>query len=63
MDFSNKVGLTIGTGRCGTPFIYQIMEKEPEVASSHERDPDNETFHRYCRWNNLPEDNEGFLAT
>ena len=63
MDFSNKVGFTIGTGRCGTLFIYQLMEKEPEVASSHERNPDNETFHRYCRWNNLPVDNEGFLAT
>lgn len=63
MDFSNKVGFTIGTGRCGTLFLYQLMEMEPDVASSHERNPDNETFHRYCRWNNLPVDNEGFLIT
>jgi len=63
MDFSNRVGFTIGTGRCGTLFLYQLMEKEPEVAISHERNPDNETFHRYCRWNDLPVDDEGFLAT
>lgn len=63
MDFTNKVGFTIGTGRCGTLFLYQLMEKESVVVSSHERNPDNETFHRYCKWNNLPVDDEGFLAT
>ncbi len=63
MDYSNKVGFTIGTGRCGTLFLYELMEKEPKVASSHERNPDNEAFHRYCKWNKLPVDNEGFLAT
>lgn len=63
MDFSNKVGFTIGTGRCGTLFLYQLMDMEPEVASSHERNPDNETFHRYCKWNGLPVDDEGFLET
>jgi hypothetical protein len=34
---------------------------EPCVASSHERNPLNEAFHRYCKWNNLPIDDEGFL--
>jgi hypothetical protein len=63
MDFPNKVGFTIGTGRCGTLFLYQLLEKEPQVASSHERNPDNETFHRYCKWHDLPVDDEGFLAT
>lgn len=63
MNFDNKVGFTIGTGRCGTLFLYQLMEKEPQVASSHERNPDNETFHRYCKWHDLPVDHEGFLAT
>lgn len=63
MNFENKVGFTIGTGRCGTLFLYQLMEKEPLVASSHERNPDNETFHRYCKWHDLPVDHEGFLAT
>lgn len=62
MDFSNKTGFTIGTGRCGTLFLYQLMEMESSVASSHERNPDNEAFHRYCKWHNLPIDNEGFLA-
>lgn len=59
----NKVGFAIGTGRCGTLFLYQLMDKEPRVASSHERNPDNETFHRYCKWHDLPVDHEGFLAT
>jgi len=63
MNFENKVGFTIGTGRCGTLFLYQLMDKEPNVASSHERNPDNETFHRYCQWHGLPVDHEGFLAT
>lgn len=62
MNFKNKVGFAIGTGRCGTLFLYQLMDKEPQVASSHERNPDNETFHRFCKWHNLPVDDEGFLA-
>ena len=62
MDYLNKVGFAIGTGRCGTLFLHQLMEKEPHVASSHERNPDNETFHRYCKWHGLPVDDEGFLT-
>lgn len=62
MSFENKVGFTIGTGRCGTLFMYQLMGMEPHVASSHERNQDNETFHRYCKWHNLPVDHEGFLV-
>jgi len=63
MDLINKVGFTIGTGRCGTLFLYEVMQKEPDVASAHERNPDNEAFHRYCKWHGLPVDDEGFLAT
>ena len=62
MSFSNKVGFTIGTGRCGTLFLYEVMQREPDVASSHERNPENEAFHRYCKWHRLPVDDEGFLA-
>ena len=62
MMFTNKVGFTIGTGRCGTLFLYHVMEKEPDVASSHERNPENEAFQRYCKWHRLPVDDEGFLA-
>jgi hypothetical protein len=62
MDFANKVGYAIGTGRCGTLFLYQALQLEPEVASSHERNPENEAFHRYCKWHRLPVDDEGFLA-
>ena len=61
MDLKNKVGFAIGTGRCGTNFISKVIELEPNVASAHERNPLNEAFHRYCKWYNLPVDNEGFL--
>jgi hypothetical protein len=62
-DFANRAGFAIGTGRCGTMFLYEVMAKEPGVASSHERNPDNEAFQRYCKWHGLPVDDEGFLAT
>jgi hypothetical protein len=62
MNLGNKVGFTIGTGRCGTLFLYEVVQREPDVASSHERNPENEAFHRYCKWHRLPVDDEGFLA-
>jgi len=63
MTFANSPVYAIGTGRCGTLFLYHVMEREPDVASSHERNPENEAFHRYCKWHRLPIDDEGFLAT
>ncbi|HRP94658.1 MAG TPA: hypothetical protein PL143_00270 [Rhodocyclaceae bacterium] len=63
MTPDGKVGFAIGTGRCGTLFLHQAVALEPHVSSSHERNPDNEAFHRYCKWNDLPVDDEGFLHT
>jgi hypothetical protein len=57
----NQPIFAIGTGRCGTQFLAKVMDGEAGVASSHERNPLNETFHRYCQWYNLPVDEEGFL--
>jgi hypothetical protein len=62
MDLTDKVGFAIGTGRCGTLFLHQLLAAEPEVASAHERNPEAEAFHRYCLWHDLPVDDEGFLA-
>lgn len=62
-NFQGQVGFAIGTGRCGTQFIARIMQQEQGIASVHERNPFNETFHRYCKWYNLPVDSEGFLQT
>lgn len=62
MNLEGKVGFCIGTGRCGTLFYYELAGREPRVASSHERNPDNEAFQRYCKWHRLPVDDEGFLA-
>ena len=60
---NGRVSFAIGTGRCGTHFIAQVIDLEPNVASVHERNPLNETFHRYCKWYDLTVDCEGFLQT
>jgi hypothetical protein len=60
-DLEGRVGFAVGTGRCGTLFVAQVLEHEPEVAAVHERDPLLETFHRYCKWHGLPVDDEGYL--
>lgn len=57
------VSFAVGTGRCGTKFLSEVISLEPEAASVHERNPLNETFHRYCKWYGLPIDHEGFLQT
>lgn len=62
-SFNEKVGFAIGTGRCGTKFLAKLIELEPQISSVHERNPFNETFHRYCKWYKLPVDQEGFLRT
>ena len=62
-QFHDRVGFAIGTGRCGTKFLYEAMRQEHGVASCHERNAINETFHRYCKFNQLPVDHRGFLET
>jgi len=61
VDFQNRVGFAVGTGRCGTKFLHLVVREEPHVASSHERNVLNESFHRYCKWYGVPVDHEGFL--
>jgi hypothetical protein len=61
-ELLGKVGFAVGTGRCGTKFLAKVAALEPQVASSHERNPYNETFHRYVKWYGLPVDHEGFLT-
>lgn len=60
-NLKNNVVFAIGTGRCGTQFLAKMISHEPMIASIHESNSMNETFHRYCKWYNLPVDNEGFL--
>lgn len=63
MSIPGRVGFAVGTGRCGTYFLHRVLLLEPQVASSHERNPLNETFHRYSKWYGLPMDHGGFLHT
>jgi hypothetical protein len=61
-NFKNKeVTFAVGTGRCGTNFLHKVLKGEPGTASHHERSAFNDTFHRYCKWYDLPVDNAGFL--
>jgi hypothetical protein len=62
-SLQGKVGFALGTGRCGTHFIAEVMERESQVSAIHERHPFNDSFHRYCKWYGLPIDHEGFLQT
>ncbi|QEH32403.1 hypothetical protein OJF2_08730 [Aquisphaera giovannonii] len=56
-----RVAFAVGTGRCGTHLLHELLAAEPSVSSHHELNPPNEAFHRYCRWNELPVDDRGFL--
>ena len=49
----SQVAFAIGSGRCGTNFMYKLMEKHREVISTHERLPLNDTFMRYVKWYDL----------
>jgi hypothetical protein len=56
------VAFCVGTGRCGTTFITELLALEPEVASSHERLRLAACYHMFCKWHGIPSDAEGFLA-
>jgi hypothetical protein len=51
----------VGTGRCGTHLLVELFGGECGVYACHESNPFNEAFHRYCQWNGLPVDDQGFL--
>lgn len=62
-DFNGRVIFAVGSGRCGTAFLKELLSCDASTGASHERNPFNEAFHRYCEWHQLPIDHEGFLST
>ncbi len=56
------VAFCVGTGRCGTTFITELLGLEPEVAASHERLRLAACYHMFTKWHGLPSDAEGFLV-
>jgi hypothetical protein len=56
------VAFCVGTGRCGTTFLTELLGQEPEVAASHERLRLAACYHMFCKWHGIPSDAEGFLA-
>ena len=55
------VAFCVGTGRCGTTFITELLGLEPDVAASHERLRVAACYHMFCKWHGLTIDSEGFL--
>jgi hypothetical protein len=62
MTENKLVAFVVGTGRCGTTFLAEVASREKSVAVSHCRDPLVQTFHRYCKWNELDVDDAGVRA-
>jgi hypothetical protein len=58
---SETVLFAIGTGRCGTHFLYELFDAEQSVFSCHESDPVSETFHRFSKWYRLNIDPCNFI--
>jgi hypothetical protein len=58
-----SVAFAVGSGRCGTQFLADVFGLDSQVASCHERHAFSDTFHRYCRWYDIPVDDMGFLKT
>ena len=56
-----NISFAVGTGRCGTKFLSKVLDFENSVASTHEKHPLNDSFHRYAKWYNLNIDHKGFL--
>lgn len=55
----------VGTGRCGTHFLARLLERDPRIVAYHTdniRKSVGDSFLRYCLWNNLPVDMEGFFS-
>ena len=61
--FRGRVSFAVGTGRCGTHFIAELLSKEPSVHAVHERAPMRDAFWRYATWYGLPVDPEGVLRS
>lgn len=61
MKYSDKVAFSIGTGRCGTKFLYELLSHQPNLASYHERLPLEDSFYRYAEWNKLGLEHSGYF--
>ena len=61
LNTSYPIGFAVGTGRCGTKCLAELMGSVEGVSSHHEINPLNETFHRFSKWYDLPIDDAGFV--
>lgn len=51
----------VGTGRCGTHLLQELMGLHPGIDAHHIQNPDADSFYRYCAWNEFDVDQGGFL--
>lgn len=61
--YLGRTAFAVGTGRCGTSFVYKLLTHEGGIASFHEKNIFAECFHRYAQWYELPVDARAFLQT
>lgn len=54
-----NTAFAVGTGRCGTKFLYELFNGHPGVDAHHEQAPLSDTFLRYATWYRLPVDLTG----
>lgn len=51
----------VGTGRCGTHLLHELLSEERAVSAHHELDPLASAFARWVDWNRLPVDLTAFV--
>ncbi|MFT5169320.1 MAG: hypothetical protein ACI8P3_004569 [Saprospiraceae bacterium] len=56
MNKQPSAAFGIGTGRCGTRFLYELIHHSKEVIAFHEQHPLSDAFLRYGTWYKLPID-------
>lgn len=72
MDLLNKIlgkkkeadspVFAVGTGRCGTHLLESLMGAVKGIDAHHIQDLLGDSFFRYCAWNEMDVDLEGFFA-
>ncbi|MFT4664321.1 MAG: hypothetical protein ACI8YQ_001252 [Polaribacter sp.] len=56
MKKKSQVAFALGTGRCGTNFLYELIDRSKNTVAYHEQNPLSDAFIRYASWYQLPID-------
>jgi len=56
-----KLIIGLGAGRCGMRWFARLLDAHQNASGYCERYPFPESFYRYCKWHDLPIEQEGFF--